>query len=139
MPPQQQERGTSLSGLDAGMLDQLAALQTRRAPRCSTVSLQTELAVPSLVVFSGGTAFNSVAGAAAAHASNVLRHGLQQRQPAAPGAASMHAAAALHAAMHNHRAAAPASLLLLCRRPAAQADDARGARAARQRRRRQHC
>lgn len=33
-----------------------------RLPRCSTVSLQTELATPSLVVFSGGTAFNSVAG-----------------------------------------------------------------------------
>eukprot|EP00878_Enallax_costatus_P010254 GHUV01010704.1.p1 GENE.GHUV01010704.1~~GHUV01010704.1.p1 ORF type:complete len:450 (+),score=97.56 GHUV01010704.1:449-1798(+) len=35
---------------------------TRRLPRCSTVSLQTELGVPNLVVFSGGTAFNSVAG-----------------------------------------------------------------------------
>eukprot|EP00882_Tetradesmus_deserticola_P030187 GHRQ01033874.1.p2 GENE.GHRQ01033874.1~~GHRQ01033874.1.p2 ORF type:complete len:309 (+),score=100.45 GHRQ01033874.1:62-928(+) len=35
---------------------------SRRLPRCSTVSLQTELACPSLVVFSGGTAFNSVAG-----------------------------------------------------------------------------
>lgn len=34
-----------------------------RLPRCSTVSLQTELATPALVVFSGGTAFNSVAGA----------------------------------------------------------------------------
>ena len=33
-----------------------------RLPRCSTVSLQTELATPALVVFSGGTAFNSVAG-----------------------------------------------------------------------------
>jgi hypothetical protein len=35
---------------------------SRRLPRCSTVSLQTELACPNLVVFSGGTAFNSVAG-----------------------------------------------------------------------------
>lgn len=36
--------------------------QPVRLPRCSTVSLQTELAAPSLLVFSGGTAFNSVAG-----------------------------------------------------------------------------
>lgn len=38
------------------------AQRPERLPRCSTVSLQTELATPAVVVFSGGTAFNSVAG-----------------------------------------------------------------------------
>jgi hypothetical protein len=41
---------------------QLPPHRPERLPRCSTVSLQTELATPALVVFSGGTAFNSVAG-----------------------------------------------------------------------------
>lgn len=52
--------GTETS-LHPGSVGQLLPID-RRLPRCSTVSLQTELACPKLVVFSGGTAFNGVAG-----------------------------------------------------------------------------
>lgn len=60
-----EDNGSSMdtSNLAAALAhDGLPELQPRRLPRCSTVSLQTELACPNLVVFSGGTAFNNVAG-----------------------------------------------------------------------------
>lgn len=54
--------------------------RSERLPRCSTVSLQTELATPALVVFSGGTAFNSIAGTVCdtnPTSSNTLLHSQQ--------------------------------------------------------------
>uniref|UniRef100_A0A383VTG3 Uncharacterized protein n=1 Tax=Tetradesmus obliquus TaxID=3088 RepID=A0A383VTG3_TETOB len=61
MEPLQQSVG--LQAADTlGELHQSLGSSSRRLPRCSTVSLQTELACPNLLVFSGGTAFNSVAG-----------------------------------------------------------------------------
>lgn len=62
--PGAQPNGTvsSLPSFQSQQEQQQQPHRPERLPRCSTVSLQTEIATPSLVVFSGGTAFNSVAG-----------------------------------------------------------------------------
>jgi hypothetical protein len=63
MQPLQMSVGLQETAADTlGDSHQPIGSSSRRLPRCSTVSLQTELACPNLVVFSGGTAFNSVAG-----------------------------------------------------------------------------
>jgi hypothetical protein len=55
-------QGSQSASFHSQQIHQQQQDRPERLPRCSTVSLQTELATPALVVFSGGTAFNSVAG-----------------------------------------------------------------------------